>query len=144
MKSTARMKNPTLLPDCPAFRSRELKNTAVPASAAIKHHVTFMNHLRVDMGRNIHATRTAAPAMPYAPDLRILKDGDITPNKDYTTGRPYIEACRFGTQTLSCQQITSICVTWSTPKNTHPSSIQVASRTSRLYITACKFITQLV
>jgi hypothetical protein len=32
------------------------------------------------MGRNIHATRTAAPAMPYAPDLRILKDGDITPN----------------------------------------------------------------
>jgi len=41
-------------------------------------------------------------------------------NKDYTTGRPYIEACKFGTQTLSCQQITSICVTWSTPKNTHP------------------------
>ena len=68
--------------------------------------------------------------------------GEFAANKDYTTGRPYIEACKFGTQTLSCQQITSICVTWSTPKNTPP-SIQVASRTCRLYITACKFITQL-
>ena len=41
-------------------------------------------------------------------------------NKDYTTGRPYIEACKCGTQTLSCQDFTSIRITRSTVKNTHP------------------------
>jgi hypothetical protein len=80
MISSARVKNPTLLPVCPAFRSRELKNSAAPANVAIKHHVAYMNHRGVDIGRNIQATRTTAPAMPYAPDLRILKEGVIAPN----------------------------------------------------------------
>ncbi len=41
-------------------------------------------------------------------------------NLDYTTGRPYIEATDFGSQTLSCEQVTRLSTVKSTPENTHP------------------------
>jgi hypothetical protein len=44
----------------------------------------------------------------------------LLPNDDYTTGRPYIEAGKFGIQTLSCQEFTFIHTIRSTPKNTPP------------------------
>ena len=47
------------------------------------------------------------------------------PNDDYTTGRPYIEAGKFGAQTLSCQNLTSVGRTRSTPQNNHPSNLHM-------------------
>ena len=52
------------------------------------------------------------------------------PNCDYTTGRPYIEACEFATQTLSYKQVTSIGTSRSTPELSPPHHLADTDRFS--------------
>jgi len=68
----------------------------------------------------------------------------FTPNKGYTTSRPYIDGGAFGAQTSSWQKFTPIGTTPATPKNTPPRRYKSPPKASRLYIRACKFNTQLV
>jgi DNA-binding XRE family transcriptional regulator len=77
---TASVKKPMLLLASPDRRSCALKYKATPAKMQTKQNTAIAYEFGVDIGRNQLQTRTIAPAVPYAPDLRIFKMRSMMPN----------------------------------------------------------------
>ena len=66
----------------------------------------------------------ATAQMPEMTSVKMaMKVRVVQPNCDYTTSRPYIEPFEFGSQTLSCEKVTLICASLSTPQKGYPAAL---------------------